>query len=117
MTTFDELEEDIQVMGQKMGWNDRKILNRYSQSIDKQYCRSCDACGGTCPYEVDIPEVNRCLMYLEGYGDLALARSNYQELLPQHNALKCENCISCSAICKYGIDLAERMPRINHLLG
>lgn len=116
MTTFAELEEDIQVMSQKMSWRDEKILELYSQSIDKLYCRSCGVCLATCPYGVDIPEINRCLMYFSGYGDPELAVVNYQELTPAQNALKCQACHACVAQCKHGIDLARRLPRTHRLL-
>lgn len=116
MVTFDQLEENIQVMGKKMGWNDRKILNKYGQGIDKRYCRSCESCKGSCPNGVDIPEVNRCYMYADGYEDPDLARINYRQLAASENAASCENCDECVARCKYGIDLKNRMPYINQLL-
>lgn len=115
MTTFAELEEDIQVMGHKMGWRDQKTLKRYGQLIDRAYCRSCGACLATCPHGVDIPEINRCFMYLEGYRDFNLARTNYQELpLELRNA--CASCDACVASCKYGIKLAQRMPKAVQML-
>ncbi len=116
MVTFDQLEENIQVMGKKMGWNDRKILNKYGQGIDKRYCRSCGMCVDTCPNGVDIPEVNRCYMYADGYNDPNLARTNYRELSNSENAEKCQNCDVCVATCKYGINLKNRMPSMNQLL-
>ena len=112
MTTFAELEEDVQVMGQKMGWHDRKILHRYSQAIDKHYCRSCGACIETCPHGMDSPELNRCLMYYQGYGDLNLARTSFNALPFE---TKCVSCSYCRAQCKYGIDLASRMALIPEL--
>ncbi|MBD3289543.1 hypothetical protein GF337_12130 [candidate division KSB1 bacterium] len=116
MVTFDQLEENIQVMGKKMGWNDRKILNKYAGGINDRYCRSCGACKDVCPHGVDIPEVNRCYMYADGYNDLDLARINYRELAVSENAAPCENCEVCVARCKYGIALKDRMPRMNQLL-
>lgn len=109
MTTFEELGEDIQAMGKKMGWHDRKVLDRYGQVIDPLYCRACNACLQTCPNGVDIPEVNRCLMYAEGYGDLSLARTNYAELSTDENASKCMRCERCVARCVNGLNLARKM--------
>ena len=116
MATFDELEEDIQVMGQSMGWRERKTLHHYGEIIDRKYCRSCGMCRSTCPNGVDIPEVNRCYMYLDGYRDPELAHANYGSLSADNNARACESCDVCSAQCKYGIDLKERMPAMNALL-
>lgn len=81
MTTFEELDEDIRVMGRKMGRLDQKTLDRYGQVIDPIYCRSCNACVSSCPHGVDIPEINRCLMYVEGYRDFPLAMNNYADLV------------------------------------
>jgi len=117
MVSFAQLEENVRVMGRKMGWYDRKTLEYYSHSIDLRYCRTCGACKGTCPSGVDIPEVNRCFMYYEGYRDRELALANYDDLLPEHRADKCGNCPTCQARCKYGIDLARRMRQINVTLG
>lgn len=114
MTTFAELEEDIQVMGQKMGWRDQQSLERYGQLIDHEYCRSCNACRVTCPNGVNIPELNRCYMYLAGYRDFNLARTNYLELAPE-NRQACGDCAECVARCKYGIQLSRRMPQINQM--
>ena len=62
-----------------------EILERYGQAIDPVYCRSCNACVESCQHHVDIPEINRCLMYVEGYGDFPLAISNYKELASDIN--------------------------------
>ena len=109
MTTFEELEEDVQVMGKKMGWHDRKVLDRYGQIIDPLYCRACNSCVLTCPHGVDIPEINRCLMYAEGYGDLALARMNYAELSTDQNVSHCIGCEKCVAKCVHGLNIARKM--------
>jgi len=114
MSTFAELEEDVQVMGQKMGWRDRNTLERYGQLINQEYCRSCNACRETCPNGVNIPELNRCYMYLAGYHDFNLARTNYLELAPE-NREACGDCTECVARCKYGIQLSSRMPQINQM--
>jgi predicted aldo/keto reductase-like oxidoreductase len=114
MTTFAELEEDVQVMGHKMGWRDRETLERYGQLIDQEYCRSCGACRESCPHGVNIPEINRCYMYLAGYRDFNLARTNYQELAPEIRQA-CADCGTCVAQCKYGIQLSQRMPQINQM--
>ncbi len=115
MATFSELEENIQVMGKKMGWLDRKTLDRYGRSIEGQFCKGCNACQNTCPHGVDIPEVNRCIMYIEGYRDVQLGKFNYQQLPQDKNAKPCTQCSSCTAQCSNGIDLRKRMPAAHGL--
>ncbi|MBN1348650.1 aldo/keto reductase [candidate division KSB1 bacterium] len=109
MTTFEELNEDIQVMGQKMGRRDHDLLERYGQVIDPIYCRSCNACTASCRHGVDIPEINRCLMYVEGYGDFPLAMTNYAELSERENLSQCSRCSECAASCIHGIDLPNKI--------
>lgn len=114
--TFDELNEDFQVMNTKLGWNDRKTLYHYGNAIRNKYCVGCNACKEQCPYGVDIPEVNRCFMYYEGYRDIDLARSSYADLSAKTNASKCGLCAECKVICPHGIDIAARMKNVNNIL-
>ncbi|MDZ7261305.1 MAG: aldo/keto reductase [candidate division KSB1 bacterium] len=115
MVTFAQLEENIQVMGSKMGWQDWKTLDRYARSIDKLYCRICDSCAGTCPHGVAISDVNRCLMYAEGYGDLILAQQSYRDIPLSVNASQCRTCRTCMAKCVHGINIGQKMKLANQL--
>ncbi|MBN1153780.1 aldo/keto reductase [candidate division KSB1 bacterium] len=114
--TFDELNEDFQVMNSKLGWNDRKTLYHYGKAIKGKYCTGCNACKDQCPYGVDIPELNRCYMYYEGYRDQEFARANFAEIKADFHASKCMLCDECSVTCVNGINLTERMRNINKLL-
>ena len=59
---------------------DKQILHRYATAITLFYCVGCGDCEGICPRGVRVADVNRCLMYAEGYGDMDLARSTYAAL-------------------------------------
>ncbi len=116
MVSFDQVEENVQVMGKRLGWNDRKTLDRYARATDKEYCRLCGSCRDGCPYRVSIPDVMRSLMYAEGYGDLHLGRSQYASLDSGRNAARCLDCGSCTARCVNGLDIASRTVRAHQVL-
>lgn len=116
MLDLNQLTENIAVMGMKFTQADAEILERYAQAIAPYYCRRCGACRGTCPARVYIPKVNRCLMYAEGYGDLALARATYKEIPAEISVLACRDCARCVARCAHGINIGERMARARELL-
>lgn len=110
------LKEDLSVMGMKLTSADLKRLERYSQAVDRVYCRLCARCEPTCPNRVSISVVNRSLMYAEGYGNLELARSTYRELEPAASAGACGACSHCVARCAHGLDIASKMNAARALL-
>ncbi len=117
MVDLDQIKENTQVMHMdlKLSQVDRRILERYGQAIAPYYCHRCGGCAATCPQGVDIPTVNRCLMYAEGYRDLDLARTTYAELPRTVSAAACANCSTCVAQCARGITIAQQMRRAQAL--
>lgn len=117
MLTVQQVTENAKVMGSGMSWHDRKTLDRYARAIDKLYCRMCGACERTCPNQVAIPEVMRCMMYAEGYGDLPLGQAEYRSLPASASAVQCQNCTRCVAQCVNGLKIGQRMAYAHGLLG
>ncbi|HOT96252.1 MAG TPA: aldo/keto reductase [bacterium] len=111
MVTFDQLNENFLVMSAPFGWNDRKTLDRYGRVINSRLCRFCTRCSAQCPSGVAISDIQRCLMYAEGYGDEALARTAYAELSPAVNLTACQSCTGCTATCSNGVDIAANLQR------
>jgi len=109
MVNLDQVKEDTEVMGMKLSTVDKQILTRYGDAIRPYYCMSCGKCEATCPKGVDIPTVNRCLMYAEGYRDLDLARSTYAELPTELSVAACRDCTECVAKCVHGLDIAAKI--------
>lgn len=118
MVDLNMLKENLAVMGMmQVTQADREILSRYAEAIAPYYCHRCGKCAGTCPKGVDIPEVNRCMMYAEGYRDLALARSTLSQLSSKGMLPACTECDVCTARCVHRIDLPRRMENaVNTLL-
>jgi len=115
MVDLAQVKEDTEVMRMKLSRVDRQILERYGRAIQPYYCYRCGGCDGQCPRCIDIPTVNRCLMYAEGYGDMGLARSTYEELPKAFSAAACGDCSECVVRCVHGLDVAERMHKAQQL--
>ncbi len=115
MVNREQLIENIAAAGRKVGWSDRKILDSYYSSIQDRYCLRCGSCDFSCERAVDIPAVNRSLMYKEGYGDFDLGQTAYLELTSAENARSCMSCSAPTCRCANGIKIAERM-RYAHTL-
>jgi len=111
MLTFEQLEENFQVMNGSFGWMDRRTLHRYGQAIDRKMCRFCGACTGQCPHGVSVADLTRCLIYNDGYGDPKLAAATYAELNHRQTPEACLSCAECVVRCAYGLPVAENMRR------
>ena len=118
MTTFEQLAEDLSVMSMKISLDGTYDLNRYSQSPDGTNCRGVSGCTGCmeqCPKGVEICEINRCLGYAYGYGDIELAHENYRELSMSSRIEICDDCDECLVKCVNGLNLTESVSRARKL--
>ncbi len=112
ITTFEQLNDDIAVMGLELSFEDRGLIRRYGDAAGSRYCRGvagCTGCHEQCPYGVDVCEINRCLNYADGYGDRDLARENYRALPAGKTLAACEKCGECTVRCVNGLDIRERI--------
>jgi len=115
MTDLKQVEECVAVMRMPLTRADLELLDRYGRAIAPYYCHRCGACRAECPAAVEIPEINRSLMYAEGYRDMALARSTYRAIPVCASASACAGCLECTARCPNGLDIAERMQKAQSL--
>lgn len=100
MTSYAQVEENLGARGKRFTLADRIALRRYALEIGDRHCGLCGACGGACPRGVEVPNVLRALMYLEGYREEGLARAAYGSLPPGRNAAACGDCESCLVMCR-----------------
>jgi len=119
MTSFEQLADDIAVMGTKFTFDDNRSERRYSfNTVDDGYCRGvagCTGCREKCPKGVQIHEINRCLRYAYGYGDYGLAMENYSSL-PRSSRLDiCGDCDECAVVCVNGLNLTDRIRKAHEL--
>ena len=118
ISTFEHLADDIDIMGKKLTYNDRKILKRYTDNSKGIYCRGiagCMECRDMCPKGVEVSEINRCINYADGYGNIELARDNYSQLHPSNRIDVCEECDKCVVRCCHGIQLAKNIKKAREL--
>jgi hypothetical protein len=119
MCSIEQVKEDMAVMkmfaeGQgAVTRAESASLERYGDAIASRWCYRCGACGPTCPLGADIPVLNRCMMYAEGYGNVALARSTCER---EMRAFPCADCSECVARCPRGVDIPARTALARHVL-
>ncbi len=112
-TTFDQLEEDLEVMSNPlMTSEDERALPR-SDRVAGLYCQQCETCVGQCVAGVDVPTLMRGYMYARGYRNLTAAkdavRSLHLEVIP------CTGCDVCTVSCPHGIDVRRRALEVARL--
>ncbi len=118
MTSFEHIAEDVAVMGMKLTINDRRNLRRYSEALKGYYCygvSGCNGCKDKCPKGVEICEINRCLGYAYGYGNIELAKENYLELSCSNRIDICTDCDECAVKCVNGLNLTENIKKAREL--
>ncbi len=115
MTTFDQLEADLSVMGDlTLTPEERKDLRLdESETSAGLYCQQCDVCRGQCPKAVDIPTFMRSYMYAYGYRNTGLAQETLSSM--EISSLPCSDCRNCSVRCSVGFDVRSKILDIARL--
>lgn len=114
MTSFEQLAEDVNIMGLRMSFEDSRDIHRYGKAINRSYCRGlagCTGCLEQCPYGVRISDINRCLAYATGYRNPGLAREQYNLVEETVGLDNCANCDECQVSCLYGLNLTEHIQK------
>ncbi|MFC1542183.1 aldo/keto reductase [Candidatus Latescibacterota bacterium] len=112
ITAFEHLAENMAIMGTKMGYNDYQKLYQLGAKIKGSHCMGlsgCTGCDRQCPNGVRVSEINRCLGYVHGYGDMRLARENYSQLPHSTRVDVCGDCEECTVKCVNGLNLTENI--------
>jgi predicted aldo/keto reductase-like oxidoreductase len=120
ISSFEHLADDVAAMGSKLTTGDRATLKKYGEKAGKIYCRGiagCTGCKETCPYGVDMGELNRCVNYATGYGNIRLARENYDRLPLSGRVDRCDSCESCKVKCVNGLNPNESIRKARALFG
>ncbi|MFC2163548.1 aldo/keto reductase [Acidobacteriota bacterium] len=116
MLTYEQLEEDLAVVGQELSASQRTNLYRYVAENSKDYCHMCGTCQSRCPSGVRTTEILRYLAYYEGYQKYKHAKDSYAELKPEEQAGSCQDCGTCESICPYGVAVRKRIQLARSLL-
>jgi predicted aldo/keto reductase-like oxidoreductase len=115
MTDMDQLDENIQAMSETLRPGDEKLLAAHLDAIRPFYCRMCGQCEGTCQKGLPVADVLRYLTYADGYRQFAMAREEFQTLMPEHRQVRCGDCAECTVACPHGVRVSDRMARAQEL--
>ena len=118
VTSFEQLNEDIDVMGMKLAMDTGRGTRKYTHTGPESYCSGvagCTGCEGQCPKGVCPWELNRCVGYADDYGDIGTAWENYRLLPVSTRADVCGDCDECVVNCVRGNDLTTAMHRAREL--
>jgi len=116
MLTYEQMEEDLSVVGFPLSKEERRALFRYVAENSEDFCHMCGLCQESCPSLVRTTEILRYLAYYESYGKTALAEKAYSKLKPEQTALSCQNCGECEKSCLYGVAVRKRIKEAHKIL-
>lgn len=117
MLSFQEMEEDLAVVGKPLTEAERKTLFRYVAENGKDYCHMCGTCARECPAGIPTTSILRYLAYHESYGKTLAAQTAYARVPRQRTAASCRSCVRCEAVCPYGVSVRGQIRRAHALLG
>jgi len=116
MLTFEQLEEDLGVIGEPLSERERRTLYRYVAENSRDYCHMCGLCQANCPSLIKTTSILRYLAYYENYEKINLAKQAYSRLKPAQTASSCQNCGECEGICPYEVSIRKKIREANIIL-
>jgi len=117
MVTFAHVDENVKAMGTDFGIRDQEVLEQYGRLYGSEICRMCGTCEPQCRFGVPIQDINRSLMYAEGYRDYDLALRTYRQLCAEAPVGACQQCPACTVECQYGLNIPARLARAHETFG
>lgn len=112
----EQLEENLRAMREPYRETDSRLLAAWLDRISPLYCRICGSCRGACPQGLPVSDMLRILTYADGYGEFALARSNFRDLPESAQQVRCGDCQECAIHCPNGVRVQQRLIRAQELL-
>jgi predicted aldo/keto reductase-like oxidoreductase len=110
MTTFEQMDLDLSVMRNlSLSEEEKRGLKISSMLGEPLYCQQCGSCVSSCLRGVYIPALMRAYMYAEGYGNLIESEWTIDALPAEHSLQACRECGKCTATCRYGINITDRL--------
>jgi len=115
MTDMDQLEENLRAMAEPYSQAEEKLLAEQLEQIGPLYCRMCNECEGTCTKGLPVANLLRYLTYAEGYGQFSLGREHFLALPAEVTSVRCQDCVSCTVACPFGVKVSSRLARAQEL--
>jgi len=102
---FDEVDNMLQLSGQKLTANDKSVLNGFSKHLGHTICRiGCNDCEAACPHHFPVNKILRYNYYFSVKKQEKRAMTKYASLnlnKPPELCLDCEG--YCEQACRYGV--------------
>ncbi|MGQ9508385.1 MAG: aldo/keto reductase [Thermodesulfobacteriota bacterium] len=114
VTTIEQLEECVSVMGVPLTRRDLQSLKEYYTFLKGRICTMCGGCVGECPLGVNPQDFLRAWMYHDGYEDDSLIRESLGNGLTR-TFQTCGQCSSCSIHCRQGLDIKAKLNQIQEI--
>jgi len=114
--TYEQLEEDLAVVGEALSEEERTNLFRFVVRNSKNYCHMCGLCEMNCPSHIKTTSILRYLAYYEDYKKTDLAKQAYSRLIPAESPSSCQNCSGCERVCPYGVSIRKRLKEAHEIL-
>jgi hypothetical protein len=115
MTDMDQLEENLKAMAEPYSPVEEKLLAQRLEQIGPLYCRMCGDCEGSCRKGLPVANLLRFLTYAEGYGQFSLGREHFLALPAEVTSVRCQDCVSCTVACRFGVKVSSRLARAQEL--
>jgi predicted aldo/keto reductase-like oxidoreductase len=110
ITTYDQLELNFKTMADlALSTKEVADIKRGQSMRGILYCQSCRGCVSTCSRNAAVPDLIRAYMYKEGYRNPLQARATIAELPRGKGLDACISCAACTAVCRTGIDIGQRI--------
>jgi len=108
---FDFMNEDFSIASNlEFTAEEKKLLSDNNIKLSMGFCRQCEQCLASCPYDSDIPTLMRTHMYSAQYGDFYLARTTLDTIPKQKSLSICNSCSECVAQCAHkSVDIARKI--------
>jgi predicted aldo/keto reductase-like oxidoreductase len=111
-----QLEMNVRAMTEAYTNQDERLLYVRNEEIRPHYCRMCYECKGQCPKGVPVTEELRFLAYHDFGGDRDQALRSFMELPREIRAVRCSECSVCAVQCPNGVQVQDRLIRVQDLL-
>ena len=85
-------------------------------SIDKIPCTSCGYCVPGCPMEIRIPNIFRVMNTYKVYGQLAVAKREYNFARGSSSASDCIGCAQCEGACPQHLPIIDLLAEVAEVL-
>jgi predicted aldo/keto reductase-like oxidoreductase len=114
MTAFDQLDLNVKILEDITMTEQEKKDISIASAEQGLFCKGCNNCLRTCPFNLPVPDLMRAYMYAYGYSNPAMAYDLLGEL--GTGCSPCSDCKSCKVQCSNNFNVREKIADISRLV-